>query len=306
MNIQPFGLKFMIELKKSVIGRDVTMANASENILILGGSGGKVVLYSIPHLLEINNRLCTCQLGQDCEREHGPVGCCTNGIPLTHDIQKLPPVLFQVKCFNTELFFGGFPFHYIFTPIHKNGIFKVVDIASGKESAEMDLINDSIHPDKCYFHWDESGRIIYESAHAVHVYKFNIDDSNTKVGPIRLQFSMTGDRGLHEVDEHPPAPEPISTSNRPRRSCSQRVLSRESVSLFDKTVFVLDFEDELQLLSILATNFESEQGFVIMYDNITGKMLRRIPLGRRLFEVSFVCDFRELPEVIFWLLFAGS
>jgi hypothetical protein len=300
MGIQPFRLKFMIELKKSVIGNDVTQANASENILTLRRKGGKVLMYSLTDLLDLNNRLCSCQLGQDCERKHGLIGCCINGIPITHDIRRLPPILFQVTSF-AEVFFGGFPFHYI-TQTSKIGTFNVVDIASGQEFSETVHIRDTTHPDKCYFHSDNSGRIIYESAHAVHVYKFNTDDANTRRGPIRLQFCMTGNKRLKESEETSDVP---STSTRPRRSCAHcRFVYPQSASLFQKTVFCLNFDYKLQLLNILATNFESDKGFVIMYDSITGKMLREISLGQRLFEVSnlifitchispniFFCDF---------------
>lgn len=285
-SIQPFKLKCLFELKKSVVGKDFSMGNASENILILGGPGGRIVMYSLPDLIKMNRRLCECSLGQDCERSHGAIGCCSNGIPLTHDIQNMPPILFQLKCFDSELFFGGFPFHYIFTPIHKNGTFKIVDVASGHESAEIDLTNDTIHPDKCFFHYDESGRIIYESAHAVHVYTFRGDGRDSRPGPMKLQFTMTAGSGLLEIEETRSQEGP-SAAKRPRRSCSRRLSTRDSVSLFDRTVFVLDYENELELLSILATDFESDEGLVLMYDNITGKLLRKVSLDILLREVSF-------------------
>lgn len=274
------------------------MANVSENIIILGGARGRVVMFSLIDLINLNKRLCDCGLGQDCDRKHGPVGACVDGLPLTHDIEILPPILFEIRCFNQELFFGGFPWHYIFVPIRRNGIFKVMGLESGDETAEIDLTNETIHPDKCFFHWDESGRIVYESAHAAHIYSLKFDRDPI----IKLDFTLASGQEL----EIPASPEKLSESTErndsesfPRRNLRRASNLKKpyySVEAFERTVFVLDYENELELLSILATSFDSDQGMVLIYDNLTGKLLKQVDLGITLKEVRyctcFSCYFR--------------
>ena len=40
-------------------------------------------------------------------------------------LPEMPPVLFEVQCFEEKIDFGGFPWHFISTPLKKKNVFDV-------------------------------------------------------------------------------------------------------------------------------------------------------------------------------------
>lgn len=99
-------------------------------------------------------------------------------------MKQIPPVLFEVKCGEQILHYGGFPWHYVTSPPKKKGVFEVRHIETNEiaQNGKFDFPNDTTEEDSLVFHSDDSGRLIYQSANSIRFYKIikNFENNSKK------------------------------------------------------------------------------------------------------------------------------
>uniref|UniRef100_A0A8C9WYI2 Ddb1 and cul4 associated factor 17 n=1 Tax=Sander lucioperca TaxID=283035 RepID=A0A8C9WYI2_SANLU len=115
-HVFPLQVVGMLEINKKVFGNSVTDVVLSQGVLVVSYSNKSVKLYSFKHIVQ---RKLT--LGKQSSLLGGKtVGDVPFGIPVNIQITDCPPVLFEVSCTDNSVQIGGYPWHYIYTPLHKN------------------------------------------------------------------------------------------------------------------------------------------------------------------------------------------
>ncbi|XP_004577367.2 DDB1- and CUL4-associated factor 17 isoform X2 [Ochotona princeps] len=254
----------------------VTDATLSHGILIVMYSSGLVRLYSFQAITEqfMQQKLdlgCACRWGGTA----GTVGEAPFGIPCNIKITDSPPLLFEVSSLESAFQIGGHPWHYIITPNKKKqkGVFHIralKDNALAKNGIqEMECC--SLESDWIYFHPDASGRIIHVGPNQVKVLKLN---------------EVEDDSSQHQVSE-----DFVIFANRENKNenlftvtASGRMVKKTFTLLDDdpeqETFKIVDYEDELDLLSVVAvTQIDAEgKAHLDFHCNEYGTLLKSIPL----------------------------
>uniref|UniRef100_A0A3Q3VM00 DDB1 and CUL4 associated factor 17 n=1 Tax=Mola mola TaxID=94237 RepID=A0A3Q3VM00_MOLML len=115
-HVFPLQIIGVLDIKKGVFGNGVTDVGLSQCVIVVSYSNKSVKMYSFEHILQ---RKLT--LGKQSSLLGGKiVGDFPFGIPVNIQITDCPPVLFEVSCCNNSVQIGGYPWHYIYTPLHKN------------------------------------------------------------------------------------------------------------------------------------------------------------------------------------------
>ncbi|MBZ3890917.1 DDB1- and CUL4-associated factor 17 [Sciurus carolinensis] len=227
---------------------NVTDATLSHGILIVMYSSGLVRLYSFQAITEqfMQQKLdlgCACRWGGTT----GTVGEAPFGIPCNIKITDSPPLLFEVSSLENAFQIGGHPWHYIITPNKKKqkGVFHICalkdNLLAKNGIQEMECC--SLESDWIYFHPDASGRIIHVGPNQVKVLKLNEIENNSSQHQISEDFVILAKRE-------------------------------------NKTFKIVDYEDELDLLSVVAvTQIDAEgKAHLDFHCNEYGTLLKSIPL----------------------------
>uniref|UniRef100_A0A665W300 DDB1 and CUL4 associated factor 17 n=1 Tax=Echeneis naucrates TaxID=173247 RepID=A0A665W300_ECHNA len=119
-HVFPLQVVGTVEISRKVFGKGVTDVVLSQGVLAVSYSNKSVKLYSFEHILDryMTERLV---LGQQSSLLGGKtVGEAPFGIPVNIKITDCPPVLFEVSCSSNGVQIGGYPWHYIYTPPHRD------------------------------------------------------------------------------------------------------------------------------------------------------------------------------------------
>uniref|UniRef100_A0A8C3AU51 Ddb1 and cul4 associated factor 17 n=1 Tax=Cyclopterus lumpus TaxID=8103 RepID=A0A8C3AU51_CYCLU len=117
-HVFPLQIVGILDINKKVFGNGVTDVVLSHGVLVVSYSNKSVKLYSFEHIVQMVEKL---TLGKPSSLLGGEtVGDVPFGIPVNIQITEWPPVLFEVSCANNSVQIGGYPWHYIYTPMHKN------------------------------------------------------------------------------------------------------------------------------------------------------------------------------------------
>lgn len=275
----PLQIVGIMEIDKRIFGNGITDVVLSQGALVVSYSNKLVKLYSCEHIFEkyITEEL---TLGEQSSLlGDKTVGEFPFGIPVNIHIDECPPVLFEVSCSNNAVQVGGYPWHYIYTPPQKNhkGSYHISSLTDHMLATNgiqtMDCC--SLESDMIFFHPDDSGRIIHFGPKSINVLKILSELNSSLPSEIVKDFSMTVDR-----QNSSPTPQVTVTS-------SGRTVRRRVQQLDDdpdqETFRLVEYEDELDLLTVLVTNGEEEQGraHIQLHDNLSGKLLRRVELDER-------------------------
>ncbi|XP_055145663.1 DDB1- and CUL4-associated factor 17 isoform X2 [Symphalangus syndactylus] len=274
--VLPFSLVGILEINKKIFG-NVTDATLSHGILIVMYSSGLVRLYSFQTIAEqfMQQKLdlgCACRWGGTT----GTVGEAPFGIPCNIKITDMPPLLFEVSSLENAFQIGGHPWHYIITPNKKKqkGVFHICALKDNSLAKngiqEMDCC--SLESDWIYFHPDASGRIIHVGPNQVKVLKLTEIENNSSQHQISEDFVILANR------------ENNKNENVLTVTASGRVV-KKSFNLLDddpeqETFKIVDYEDELDLLSVVAvTQIDAEgKAHLDFHCNEYGTLLKSIPL----------------------------
>ena len=194
-------------------GKEVNSANISEGLLIIGigtQKSAKIRIYSLREILTDKNRLFDATLDMKCDDLGGKVGQYPFGLPLNYKVryfwffhqlfnfcinlkitkETVPPVLFEVKCSEQNLHFGGYPWHYVTNPANTTGVFEVRNVSTNELAfnGRLDFPNSTTEADTLTFHSDNTGRLVYESGNYIRFYKLS-SESNDKTS-LKQHFEL--------------------------------------------------------------------------------------------------------------------
>lgn len=240
-------------------------------------SSGLVRLYSFQAITKqfMQQKLdlgCACRWGGTT----GTVGEAPFGIPCNIKITDTPPLLFEVSSLENAFQIGGHPWHYIITPNKKKqkGVFHICALKDNSlaKNGIQEMECCSLESDWIYFHPDASGRIIHVGPNQVKVLKLSEVENNSAQHQISEDFVILANRERNKNE------------NLPTVTASGRVVKRSFTILDDdpeqETFKIVDYEDELDLLSVVAvTQIDAEgKAHLDFHCNEYGTLLKSIPL----------------------------
>ncbi|XP_066135534.1 DDB1- and CUL4-associated factor 17 isoform X2 [Saccopteryx bilineata] len=238
-----------------------------------------VLPFSLIGILEINKKFmqqkldlgCACRWGGTT----GTVGEAPFGIPCNIKITDAPALLFEVSSLENAFQIGGHPWHYIITPNKKKqkGVFHICALKDNSlaKNGIQEMECCSLESDWIYFHPDASGRIIHVGPQQVKVLKLNEVENNSAQHQISEDFVILANREN-------------KNENLPTVTASGRVVKKIYTLLDDdpehETFKIVDYEDELDLLSVVAvTQIDAEgKAHLDFHCNEYGTLLKSIPL----------------------------
>ncbi|KAK2839784.1 hypothetical protein Q5P01_013524 [Channa striata] len=260
----PLQLVGILEISKKIFGNGVTDVALSQSVLAVSYNNKSVKLYSLKHIVHryMTEKLI---LGKKSSLLGGKtVGEAPFGIPVNIQITDCPPVIFEVSCSNNGVQIGGYPWHYIYTPPHKNhkGTHHICSLKDNILATDgiQNMNCCSLESDGIFFHPDDSGRIIHVGPTTINVLKIHGELISGLPSEVLKAFSMKTKR------ENNPTSEVTVTS-------SGRRVKRRFHQLDDdpdqETFRLVEYEDELDLLAVVVTNGEEGEGraHIRLYDN---------------------------------------
>ncbi|XP_068186170.1 DDB1- and CUL4-associated factor 17 isoform X2 [Antennarius striatus] len=260
---------------RQVFGSGVTDAVLSQGVLVVSYSNKTVKLYSFEHIVQryMTEKLI---LGKQSSLLGGKtVGDVPFGIPVNIHITDCPVVLFEVSCSNNSIRIGGYPWHYIYTPPHKNhkGTHHICSLKDSTTATNgiQNMNCCSLESDWIIFHPDDSGRIIHVGPTIINVLKILGELNSSCPSMVVKDFSMATHR-----NNIPNAQVTVTSSG--------RTVKRRFHQLDDdpdqETFRLVEYEDELDLLAVVVTNGEEGEGraHIQLHDNQSGQLLRTFDL----------------------------
>lgn len=274
--IMPLSLMGMLEINKEIFGTNMSDATVSHGMLIVMYNVGLVRLYSFQWII----KQCTQQqldLGQKCnwKGSAGIVGDFPFGVPCNVKITDSPPLLFEVSCLENAFQIGGFPWHYIITPNKKKekGTYHICSLNNNvlAKNGMQDMKCCSLESDWIYFHPDASGRVIHVGPNQINVLRLKEIQNISHQHQIIEDFVILANRENKE-------------NSHVTVTASGRVVKRRFNQLDDdpeqETFKIVDYEDELDLLSVVAVTQTENEGRadIGFYCNETGTLMKSIML----------------------------
>ncbi|XP_074550204.1 DDB1- and CUL4-associated factor 17 [Halichoeres trimaculatus] len=270
----PLGVVGILEINKKVFGNGITDVVLSQGVLVVSHSNKSVKLYSLEHILKkhLTEKL---TLGKQSSLLGGrTVGESPFGIPVNIQITDCPPVLFEMSC-SSGIQIGGYPWHYIYTPPHKNhkGTHHICSLTGGTLATNgiQNMNCCSLESDGIFFHPDDSGRIIHTGPVTINVLRILGELNSSLPSKVVLDFSMETNR-----NNNPTSQVTVTSSGRSVKRRFQQLDDDPEQETF-RTV---EYEDELDLLAVVVTNGEDGEGkaSVRLHDNLSGELLRTVDL----------------------------
>ncbi|XP_062972476.1 DDB1- and CUL4-associated factor 17 [Elgaria multicarinata webbii] len=274
--VLPLSFIGMLELDKKVFGNSMTDAAVSHTMLIVTHSTGRFRLYSFQAISEqfMEQQV---DLGHEYTSSGrvGIVGKYPFGIPCNIKITETPDLLFEVSSLDSTFQVGGFPWHYITTPNKKSqkGTFHVCSLKDHTlaKNGIQDMKCCSLEPDWIFFHPDSSGRMVHVGPNLIKVLKLKETENNADQQEVTEDFII-------EVNRE------NNVNNSITVTASGRVVKKRFNALDDdpeqETFKIVDYEDELNLLSVVAVTQIGADGTAHLdfHCNEHGVQLKSIPL----------------------------
>uniref|UniRef100_A0A8C3ARM9 Ddb1 and cul4 associated factor 17 n=1 Tax=Cyclopterus lumpus TaxID=8103 RepID=A0A8C3ARM9_CYCLU len=256
-HVFPLQIVGILDINKKVFGNGVTDVVLSHGVLVVSYSNKSVKLYSFEHIVQMVEKL---TLGKPSSLLGGEtVGDVPFGIPVNIQITEWPPVLFEVSCANNSVQIGGYPWHYIYTPMHKNhkGTHHICSLKDSTVASNgiQNMNCCSLESDGIFFHPDDSGRIVHST--------------------FASQKEDGGDMCFgREFSAHV-----LFTVTSSGRTVKKRFQQLDDDPDQD-TFRIVEYEDELDLLAVVVTNGEDGEGRaqIQLHDNQSGQLLRTVHL----------------------------
>ncbi|PIK48372.1 putative DDB1- and CUL4-associated factor 17 [Apostichopus japonicus] len=270
----PLRLHSHIALTKQVFKKSISDASIFQGLLILMHSGNLVRLFSYDRLVEEYTNVA---VSLD--------NFSADGIPITVGLKDLPPVLFEVKCNEHNLWLGGVPLHYLYQPNHQD-VYKVCQLKTNQvvEKGSIPVSLDAYETDNLFFLSDDSNRLVHVTVHYAQILKINIMDNGASridelfsVFPHEAEENATEDNWSNEM-------EGVRTwvMSSFGRIIKRRV-SQDVVGAVSSRIFSLQYDNDLNLM--VATSLVAEQhktgtidAFVCFHDDDTGRKLKTVEL----------------------------
>ncbi|XP_053121654.1 DDB1- and CUL4-associated factor 17 isoform X2 [Hemicordylus capensis] len=273
--VLPLSFIGMLEIDKKIFGNSITDAAVSHSMLIVMHSAGLVRLYSFQSISEqfMEQQV---ELGHECNwnGKVGTVGKYPYGLPCNIKITDTPDLLFEVSSLENTFQIGGYPWHYIITPNKKSqkGIFHVCSLKGHTlaKNGIQDMKCCALEPDWIFFHPDSSGRMLHVGPNLIKVLKLKETENNAEQQEVAVDFIIEANRENN-------------VNNSVTITASGRVVRKRFTLLDDdpeqETFKIVDYEDELNLLSIVAVTQIGTDGTAHLdfHCNDHGTLLKSIP-----------------------------
>ncbi|XP_034417860.1 DDB1- and CUL4-associated factor 17 [Cyclopterus lumpus] len=276
-HVFPLQIVGILDINKKVFGNGVTDVVLSHGVLVVSYSNKSVKLYSFEHIVQmyLTEKL---TLGKPSSLLGGEtVGDVPFGIPVNIQITEWPPVLFEVSCANNSVQIGGYPWHYIYTPMHKNhkGTHHICSLKDSTVASNgiQNMNCCSLESDGIFFHPDDSGRIVHVGPATINVLKILVELNNDFPSKVVEDFSMKTHR------KNNPTSQVTVTVTSSGRTVKKRFQQLDDDPDQD-TFRIVEYEDELDLLAVVVTNGEDGEGRaqIQLHDNQSGQLLRTVHL----------------------------
>ncbi|XP_028991618.1 DDB1- and CUL4-associated factor 17 [Betta splendens] len=271
----PLQIVGIFEINRKVFGKGVTDVVLSQGVLAVSYRNKCVRLYSLEHIV---NRYMTenITLGSPSSLLEGEtVGEAPFGIPVNIQIKDCPPVLFELSCLDSGLQIGGNPWHYIYTPPHKrhNGTYYICSLNGNTMAVNgiQSMNCSALEGDEIFFHPDDSGRIIHIGPTTINVLKI-LGELNTDLpSKVVTDFSMMTQRNSNACGCYT-----VTSSGRTVKTRFNQLDDDPDLETFR----MVEYEDELDLLAVVLTDGEEEQGraHIRLHDNQSGQLQRTFDL----------------------------
>ncbi|XP_022237926.1 DDB1- and CUL4-associated factor 17-like isoform X2 [Limulus polyphemus] len=282
-SVFPMEFKALVEIDREVFGKDCNHVNISEGLLIIGvgnSATGRVRLYNFVQVVK-EGLMFEAKLQQPCEAlEKALVGSYPAGIPLNCKLKAPPQLLFEVSCADYTIHVGGHPFHFITTPPRHDGVFQVCSLASSVlvENGYLNFPTNSTEPDSVTFHPDDSGRIVYNSAHNIKI--FDLKENGQGITSLNNSFELSMNNGKRRKQGLK-----LGTA---RLREAKKTFSSDFVMSCEKSILSDDYENELDIYSLLGFDPEDESchGKINIHDNETGQLIKSVDLKMKMDELA--------------------
>ncbi|XP_061696760.1 DDB1- and CUL4-associated factor 17 isoform X2 [Syngnathoides biaculeatus] len=270
----PLQIVGMMEVNKRVFGSGFTDVVLSQGVLAVSYNKA-VKLFSFEHIVEkyLVEKL---MLGKASSLLNGnTVGDIPFGIPINIQITDCPPVLFEVSCSNNGVQIGGFPWHYIHTPLQNchQGTHHFCSLKDSTMAINgiQNMKCNSLESDVIFFHPDDSGRIIHVGPSTINILKILGEFNSGLPSKVVKDFSMA----THQTNIST-SQVTVTSSGRTVRKRFQRLDDDPDQETFRMVVY----EDELDLLAVVVTNGADGDGRaqVRLHDNQSGRLLKTVDL----------------------------
>ncbi|XP_070400076.1 DDB1- and CUL4-associated factor 17 isoform X3 [Nothobranchius furzeri] len=268
----PLQIVGILEINKKGFGSGITDVLMHHGVLAVSHSNKKVKMYSIEHIVQryLTEEL---TLGKQSSLLGGKkVGEFPCGIPVNIQVTDSIPVLFEVTS-NNGVQVGGNPWHYIYSPAIKQQR-ETHHICSLKDSTLatngiQNLNCYSLESDVIFFHPTNSSSVVHIGPTIINFLKIVGEVDSPLPSKIVKDFSLTTSR-------KPSSRVTVTSSGRTVKKRFQQLDDDPSQENFR----ILEFEDELDLLAVVVTNGEGDEGrsHIQLHDNLTGQFHRKIDL----------------------------
>lgn len=280
--VLPLRLHSHIALTKEVFKKSITDASVFQGLLIVMHSGNLVRLFSYDRLVEEHTTVSV-------SLESLPAG----GIPVTVRLEELPPILFEIKCIEHNLWLGGVPLHYVYQPNHQD-VYKICQLKTGQlaEKGAIPVSLDAYETDNLIFLSDESNRLVHTTVTSAQILKIcSTDEGGSKIEVMYSVYPYKTDRHKLKEEEtansHPPDDGEGTTWI---LSSSGRIIKRRVIpELFEiapfssSRIYSIQYDNDLKILvatSLAAVQDDSREidAFVCFHDDQTGAKLKTLEL----------------------------
>lgn len=207
-----------------------------------------------------------------------------DGIPVTVTLDDLPPILFELRCNEHNLWLGGVPLHYLYQPIYED-VYKICQLKTNQvvQKGSIPVSLDAYETDSLYFLSDDSNRLVHVTVDSAKVLKINmIDGGASRVDQL---FSISP----HETEEDAEdgrLDDAESVRTWQLSSFGRIIKKRVSLDLLgtvSSRIVSLQNDNDLNLM--VSTSLKAEQhdlgsidAYVCLHDDQTGKKLKTVEL----------------------------
>jgi hypothetical protein len=141
---------------------NITRTNICEDILLVMFNQYYVRLYNINWIKENSKvlKMNEMKIHERISSDHSSNGLDQNGLPLDLLLQKQPPILFQIQCFNHVMSIGSTPVHVIYADVKKKNKLLVFNVENKTMTGEFLLDELIVDREQVEFHPNDDGSII--------------------------------------------------------------------------------------------------------------------------------------------------
>ncbi|CAB3366598.1 Hypothetical predicted protein [Cloeon dipterum] len=270
----PLRFVAMFEVKSSIFGKKIQDVGVGQGLVFIRYYDDRVALFSLVSIL--NNCIVTKVEDMD-KNERWKIGREPFGLPMNAVISESLPSLFEVQSYQGELVIGANPWHYITKTsinqlqIHNLNTMKTVtEVEFSRHFAGMEV-------EHLFFHPDDTRKAIHVCNNKLRVYL--IKDDGLKTLLLHEEEMPKWYSSLRSTNDTTRSGRTVRKSLAAREALESQILEEENTLTHDLSISLDSESNILAIFAIIAKGPEQIRMLhIALYDNSTGKLLRKIPL----------------------------